>query len=144
MANKELLDNLENWTIGIDETFQFHCTKCGKCCLDREDILLNPRDMYKIAHYLKIPPHEVLKKYCETYIGNSSRVPIVRLKPIGKRRRCPFLKNSKCVIHAAKPSVCAIYPLGRYTKYDKDSDTADNVSGQNFRKERSDFQGRRL
>lgn len=130
MSQEELFDNLDKWTIGLDETFQFHCTQCGKCCINREDILLNPRDMYHIAKYLKITPQEVLEKYCETYIGDTSRMPIVRLKPIGKTKRCPFLKDFKCEIHPAKPSVCAIYPLGRYTKADAKTSELDADGGQ--------------
>ena len=122
MSKKELLDNIDKLAIGLDETFQFHCTQCGECCVNREDILLNPRDMYKIARYLKMEPRDVLEKYCETYIGETSRMPIIRLLPIGKIKRCPFLKNCKCEIHEAKPSVCAIYPLGRYTKHNPETD----------------------
>lgn len=130
MSKNEMFENIDKWTVGIDETFQFHCTQCGKCCINREDILLNPRDMYKIAQYLKVAPHEVLEKYCETYIGENSRMPIIRLKPAGKTKRCPFLKDSKCEIHVAKPSVCAIYPLGRYTKHDPKTDKMDADGGQ--------------
>lgn len=130
MSKKELLDNIDELAIGLDETFQFHCTQCGQCCVNREDILLNPRDVYKIAQYLKMEPREVLEKYCETYIGENSRMPIIRLLPVGKIKRCPFLKNCKCEIHEAKPSVCAIYPLGRYTKHNPETDEMDAEGGQ--------------
>ena len=122
MSREELFQNIENWKIGIDEKFWFHCTLCGKCCIDREDILLNPSDMYRISKFLNTTPKEVFIKYCETYIGDGSRMPIVRLKPIGRTKRCPFLKNSKCIVHEAKPSVCAIYPLGRYIQIKGEAD----------------------
>ena len=105
MSKKELLDNIDKYAIGLDESFQFHCTQCGECCVNREDILLNPRDMYKIAQYLKMEPRDVLEKYCETYIGKSSRMPIIRLLPIGKTQRCPFLKNlSAWAVYKARSS----------------------------------------
>ena len=33
--------------------------------------------------------------------------------------RCPLLKNHKCSVHKVKPSVCALYPLGRYIALEK-------------------------
>ena len=43
MSNKlkYIAENLDSLKIGLDETFKFNCTMCGKCCIDREDILLN-------------------------------------------------------------------------------------------------------
>lgn len=58
-------------------------------------------------------PHEVMNTYCETYIGSDSRMPIVRLKPRGEIKRCPLLKDRKCSVQNAKPTVCALFPLGR-------------------------------
>lgn len=37
---KELKEQLGYEEIGLDDTFTFHCTQCGKCCIHREDILL--------------------------------------------------------------------------------------------------------
>lgn len=116
MSLENIAQNLESMTIGLDDTFRFHCTACGKCCINREDILLNPRDLFRIAKYLNKTPVDVYHEYCESYIGQHSHIPIVRLKPIGHIKRCPFLKNRKCAVHDAKPGVCALYPLGRYIK----------------------------
>ena len=110
---KNILNDFENNQLGPDESFKFHCTMCGKCCINREDILLNPRDMYNLAKELKMPPHEVIDNYCETYIGSDSRLPMVRLKPRGEIKCCPLLKDRKCSVHKAKPTVCALFPIGR-------------------------------
>ena len=59
------------------------CTCCGKCCTHREDILLNPRDVYNMSRELGMSPEKLVKKYCEVYAGEDSRVPIVRVKPKG-------------------------------------------------------------
>ena len=104
------------WTnreTGLDEEFKFNCTMCGKCCINREDILLNPKDMFNLAKELNMEPKQVLEAYCETYIGSDSRFPIVRLKPKGSIKRCPLLKDRKCSVHKAKPTVCAMFPIGR-------------------------------
>lgn len=110
---KYILNEFEKNQLGPDEPFKFHCTMCGKCCIKREDILLNPRDMYNLAKELGMTPHEVMNTYCETYIGSDSRLPVVRLKPRGEIRRCPLLKDRKCSAHNAKPTVCALFPIGR-------------------------------
>ena len=78
---KNIISSLGGREIGIDETFKFHCTCCGKCCTHREDILLNPS---------------------------------VRVKPKGHVKRCPLLKDRKCIVHKSKPSVCALFPIGRF------------------------------
>ncbi len=113
---KEILDNFEKMQIGLDDTFRFRCTMCGKCCRNREDILLNPFDLYRLAKGLGIAPEEVVDKYCDVYIGNSSRFPIVRLNSVGVDKRCPFLEGNCCSVHHVKPTVCALFPLGRYVK----------------------------
>ena len=81
--------NLDAMKIGLDETFRFHCTMCGKCCTGREDILLS------MSKELDLSAGELFQKYCEAYIGHDSRIPIVRLLPRGSARRCPLLKNRK-------------------------------------------------
>ena len=82
-----IANNLDRLKIGLDGTFKFGCQICGKCCLHREDILLNPKDIYNMAKELSLTTEELVEKYCETYIGSDSRVPIVRLKPKGSVHR---------------------------------------------------------
>lgn len=118
---KEIVDNFDSLKIGVDEPFRFHCTMCGKCCINREDILLTPRDIYCMAKELQISPEELFKRYCETYIGHDSCMPIVRLKPRGSIKRCPLLKDRKCSVHKAKPGVCAMFPIGRCVTVDPKS-----------------------
>lgn len=107
------MDHFETMKIGLDEPFKFHCNMCGKCCINREDILLSPKDIYNMSKELQLSTEDLFKQYCEVYVGPDSRVPIVRLKPRGSVKRCPLLKNRKCIVHKAKPTVCAMYPIGR-------------------------------
>lgn len=99
------------------QTFRFHCDQCGDCCRNREDILLTPFDLFRIAGQLGITPGEVVKRYCEVYLGSSSHFPVVRLLPVGEDKACPFLKDNRCSIHANKPTVCALFPLGCAMQY---------------------------
>lgn len=110
---QHIIDNFDNMKLGADDTFKFSCKQCGKCCINREDILLNAQDVYRLSKELRMKPLDMINEYGEVYIGSSSRVPIVRLRPRGFIRRCRFLKDRKCSVHQAKPTVCAMYPLGR-------------------------------
>ena len=110
---KEIVDNFDSMKIGLDETFKFHCKMCGNCCFNRDDILLSPKDIYNMSKELGLTTENFFKKYCETYIGGDSRIPIVRLKPRGTGKKCPLQKNRKCRVHRSKPTVCAMYPIGR-------------------------------
>ena len=116
---RDIMEDFEKRKIGVDEPFKFRCTMCGKCCIHREDILINPRDVFNMAKELKISIRELLQQYCEIFIGPDSRVPLIRLMPRGNVQRCPLLKDRKCMVHNAKPTICALYPLGRGVKYDK-------------------------
>jgi len=118
MANtdrtEQIIDDIENRQLGLDDTFRFKCYGCGKCCKNREDILLNAQDVYRMAKHLKLEPKQLIDRYCETCIGQQSLIPLVRLLPRGKFNACPLLKDNRCSVHAAKPTVCALFPLGRF------------------------------
>lgn len=119
---QEFIDNFNRTKIGVDETFKFHCTQCGKCCMYREDILLTPKDLFNIAKELNITIKDALTQYCEIYLGRDSRMPIVRLKPQGAAKRCPLLKDKKCSVHKSKPTVCALFPIGRVIAFENVKD----------------------
>ena len=99
------------------ETFRFRCNQCGKCCRNREDILLNPYDLHRISSVLRVSHQDIVERYCTVYIGDTSRFPCVLLKPVGKEKACPLLKDNRCSVHKGKPTVCALYPLGRAMGY---------------------------
>lgn len=114
MTREEISKNLESITVGLDDTFQFHCTQCGKCCIQRTDIMLSPMDIFRMTIELRMTPSDFFRKYCHMVIGTASRIPIVMLRPVGQDNRCPLLKNNKCTVHKVKPAVCGMFPLGRY------------------------------
>lgn len=128
---EKVMQDFENRQLGVDEPFEFHCTMCGKCCINREDILLTPRDLFNLAREFHLDPKETFKQYCECYIGADSRLPVVRLKPRGSVRRCPLLKDRKCSVHRAKPTVCAMFPIGRGMAVEKGN--IDTVTTANVR-----------
>jgi len=79
------LKDIEQNELALDDTFTFECKGCGECCHNRQDILLTPYDIYRVSKCLRITPQKLLEKYCETYIGQESRIPIIRLKPNAKK-----------------------------------------------------------
>ncbi len=105
--------------VGLDDRFEFRCTECGKCCTNREDILLTPRDLFRAAKELNMTVKDLFSEYCEKYIGDNSRLPVIRLKPRGTIRRCPLLENRRCRIHKSKPVICAMFPVGRMVTIDQ-------------------------
>ena len=100
--------------------FVFTCDQCGHCCRNRDDILLTPYDIYNLVKATGKTVDEILKKYGNLYIGDSSRLPIVQLRyreePDGNTT-CYFLgqKDGKhyCRVNAYKPGVCRTFPLGK-------------------------------
>jgi hypothetical protein len=76
---------------------------------------VTPLDLFKIAQHLNMKIDEVMEQYCESYEGESSKIPVVRIKPKPYQRTCPFLKKGRCQIHMVSPSVCSLFPLGRMT-----------------------------
>jgi len=127
MTREEMmLHNIQTNTVGLDDTFKFHCDQCGKCCTYRDDIILSPMDIFKMARELKITPVDFYHEYCVFNIGEHTRMPIVRLGSVGKDYHCVLLKNHKCSVHTVKPAVCGMFPLGRYMSFEKDTyDQAD-------------------
>lgn len=95
--------------------FSFRCDGCGKCCENRNDITLSAWDLYQMTMFLKRKDTlDFIREFCIVIKGQDSNIPICFLKSVGYEQRCPFLmKNKKCKVHKVKPSVCALYPLGR-------------------------------
>lgn len=123
---KELSDALKERGLTLiekEDSFCFRCTCCGACCRNREDILLNIQDIIRIQKYLRIDLASLIQEYCEMYIGPESKLPIIRLRPKGTNKICPFLYKGKCRIHEVKPTVCALYPLGRVNGVNADRDS---------------------
>ena len=114
--------------LGRRDTFEFACVQCGECCRNREDILLNPFDFFRLCKLKEMGAKDFAEKYCEIYSGYSSKLPIVRVKfrlvydtnDNITGTRCPFLGKKDnlyyCRVHKAKPFVCFAYPLGRSRK----------------------------
>lgn len=107
MDNK--VELLHNNQLGKDDTFNFKCNKCGKCCYDHTGIILTPYDLFHMAVKLNTSMEEVVAKYCYRYIGDQSKLPIVSIKA----GSCPFHTPTGCMLGEMRPAICKMYPLGR-------------------------------
>jgi len=122
MAAKDEIHPLQD-----NDSFIAGCKQCGKCCRNRNDIILNAFDVFHISQATGKTLQEVINKYGEAYIGESSGLPLVLLKyrkdSFDTGTTCYFLgkKDDKyyCRINDKKPFVCKTYPLERLTIFEK-------------------------
>ena len=122
--------------VDLDDEIEFDCIRCGECCTGRDNegdqIMLSPLDVYNGSKELGITPKEFVEKYTNNYVGHSSGVVILVLA-CRSNGDCKFLKRdlnglSKCKIHKAKPTICAIHPLGIVHK----SEVGDNKTTKHY------------
>lgn len=63
--------NREPIMLTSEDRFSFDCTQCGKCCRNREDVLLTGPDIYRVSQALDMKPNAFIEQYCEIYIGDT-------------------------------------------------------------------------
>ena len=113
MTTGEGIEELETNLLDLDFEFRFKCRRCGKCCIHQDMIIFNARDIFNIAKKKGMTMQQVVEAYTEVYIGRNSRIPIIHLLSNGPKGACPLLANGRCSVHDCKPTVCALFPLGR-------------------------------
>lgn len=90
------------------------CDGCSACCHNNEQfICLNPFDMYQIQTYTNLSYDQLIDQQIELH--DEEKIALPNLKMIGEAQACGFLDaDERCSIHEARPSICRIFPLGRY------------------------------
>jgi len=113
--------------IDINDKIDFKCQRCGACCLNRDDILLNAYDVYRISKHLGMSCFDFVKSYTEIGLSGDKRLPTIKLKTNQLTGYCPFLMFDymhggvyKCKINDVKPGACASHPLGILSMCDRD------------------------
>ena len=101
----------------LDDLVEVSCNGCkGKasCCHGMgSSIVLDPYDIYRITTGLGKTFEELLTDKLELNMVDGVVLP--NLKLAGEMEACSFLaENGKCTIHAMRPGICRIFPLGRY------------------------------
>lgn len=83
--------------------FSYTCRACNKCCYHKQ-IQINPFELLEISKALALTTTQILALYLV------EQKPYLRQNSDGS---CVFLGANGCQIHAHRPAVCRIYPLGR-------------------------------
>ena len=83
--------------------FSYRCQACSRCCRNK-GIRVNPYEVARLAEVLATTTTEVLARW--TTEGGS----LLSARDDGT---CVFLGQGGCTVHAGRPLVCRLYPLGR-------------------------------
>lgn len=89
------------------------CAGCHSCCVGMGDsILLDPYDVCLLTNHLSKTMDELLQKEVELYLRDGLVLPNIAMQQTTDA--CGFLdKNGRCSIHAFRPGICRLFPLGR-------------------------------
>lgn len=96
--------------VGLEDTFQFECTLCGNCCVDRHQLLSTGVTAWEICRIAAQRGLHDLDRFFFTRISGSAQW----LQPQMRQPsdRCIFLRGSRCLVHQVKPLQCRLAPLG--------------------------------
>ncbi len=90
------------------------CKGKANCCHGMgKSIILDPFDIYRLTVSLNTSFEKLLTDKIELNVVDGIILP--NLKMSGSNEVCNFLHiDGKCSIHAYRPGICRIFPLGRY------------------------------
>lgn len=90
------------------------CQGCSQCCRGMgKSIILDPLDCYRIAKGLGRELAELIGPAMELNVVDGVILPNLRM--VGEAEVCAFLNtDGRCSIHAVRPGICRLFPLGRY------------------------------
>lgn len=94
------------------------CNGCSACCHGVGDmVVLNPFDVYSITKNTGVSFESLLTDKLNLVTENKISLPYLNM--IGNKERCAFLnENDRCSIHKFRPSICRLFPLGRFYEED--------------------------
>ena len=90
------------------------CQGCHACCCGMgQSIILDPLDVFRLTAGLGVSFEELLADRVELHVVDGIILP--NLKMQGDEEACMFLNGEgRCSIHAFRPGICRLFPLGRY------------------------------
>lgn len=90
------------------------CEGCSSCCRGMgTSIVLDPYDVFRLLNGLDLTFEELLARHIDLNVADGIILP--NLKMTGADEACTFLnQNGRCSIHAFRPGICRIFPLGRF------------------------------
>lgn len=90
------------------------CKGCSQCCHGMgNSIILDPYDVYRLTKGLQKELAEMIGTALELNVVDGVILPNLRM--VGEKEACAFLnEEGRCSIHAHRPGICRLFPLGRY------------------------------
>ena len=94
------------------------CAGCSACCHEVGDlVMLTPYDAFEICRHLDCDFDALLGDKIVLRKKQKLRLPYLGMQ--AEDKRCSFLNEAdRCSIHAHRPNICRLFPLGRV--YEKD------------------------
>ncbi len=86
--------------------FSYTCHRCNRCCRNRR-IQVNPYEVMRLARNLSLSTCDVIDRHVDVHTMS------LRRREDGT---CVFLGPDGCTVHADRPLVCRLYPLGRIVR----------------------------
>lgn len=94
-----------------------NCAGCSSCCRKMGDsIWLDPYDVFQLTHNLSKRFEELLAKEMELHVEDGLILPNLKMVSVvgHSEPKCSFLnEEGRCSIHAFRPGLCRLFPLGR-------------------------------
>lgn len=114
MAPDRLYTARDMAKIGCDD-----CKGCSYCCQEMgESVVLTPFDICELTQHLGRSFDELMEGKIELYMTDGMVLPNLKMsgetKAYGSKEVCGFLnEEGRCSIHAFRPGLCRLFPLGR-------------------------------
>ena len=115
--NIDLKESSDGRLYGSNDLVKADCGDCqgcfACCCGMGNSIILDPLDVHRLTTGLNQSFEALLASYLELNVVDGIILP--NLKMQGSRECCAFLNEAgRCTIHAIRPGICRLFPLGRY------------------------------
>lgn len=103
-----LYSNNEMARLGCSE-----CSGCSSCCREMgQSIILDPYDIYQLQVATGQTFAQLMRDMIELHVEDGLILPSVRMQD--GTDACGFLnRDGRCSIHAHRPGLCRLFPLGR-------------------------------
>ena len=108
------------------------CKGCSYCCQEMgESVVLTPFDICELTWNLHKSFDELMEDKIELYMTDGMVMPNLKMTSrtgsFGSKEVCGFLnEEGRCGIHAFRPGLCRLFPLGRNYEI-KQIETADGI-----------------
>ncbi|MGN0142833.1 MAG: YkgJ family cysteine cluster protein [Roseburia sp.] len=101
------------------------CAGCHACCEDMgNSIVLDPLDVFRLTKHMGKTMEELLAGELELNVSEGVILPNLKMTERAAEDKekmpcCPFLnEEGRCSIHAFRPGLCRVFPLGRIYEED--------------------------